>query len=153
MSVRPAKTQISLGIRPVWLESSLCALWGAKDPSFLHVDREDFIRIGGRPGWSESSLVAHSFCWFCHVAAHIFSRTRENNMKLEQSPPGPCTYLHVLECYIARTLWNTITPSCYLLVFVAILYPLRFGPENACAMSRLPYTCISSQPLTLCFYL
>ena len=25
MSVRPAKTQISLGIRPVWSESSLCA--------------------------------------------------------------------------------------------------------------------------------
>ena len=21
--------------------------------------------------WSESSLGAHSFCWFCHVAAHI----------------------------------------------------------------------------------
>ena len=25
MTVRPAKTQISLGIRPVWSESSLCA--------------------------------------------------------------------------------------------------------------------------------
>ena len=25
MSMRPAKTQISLGIRPVWSESSLCA--------------------------------------------------------------------------------------------------------------------------------
>ena len=23
------------------------------------------------PGWSESSLGAHSFCWFCHVVAHI----------------------------------------------------------------------------------
>ena len=29
------------------------------------------IRLGGYPGWSESSLGAHSFCWFCHVAAHI----------------------------------------------------------------------------------
>ena len=27
--------------------------------------------LGGCPGWSESSLGAHSFCWFCHVAAHI----------------------------------------------------------------------------------
>ena len=27
MSVRPAKTQISLGIRPVWSEFSLCAQW------------------------------------------------------------------------------------------------------------------------------
>ena len=29
------------------------------------------IRLGGCPGWSESSLGAHSFCWFCHVMAHI----------------------------------------------------------------------------------
>ena len=32
--VHPAKTQISLGIRPVWSESSLCALWVAS-PSGL----------------------------------------------------------------------------------------------------------------------
>ena len=41
MSVRPAKTQISLGIRPIWPESSLCAQWVAKDPSFLQADNED----------------------------------------------------------------------------------------------------------------
>ena len=29
MAVRPAKTQISLGIRPVWSEASLCAQWEA----------------------------------------------------------------------------------------------------------------------------
>ena len=29
--------------------------------------------LGGCPGWSESSLGAHSFCWFCHVAAHLRS--------------------------------------------------------------------------------
>ena len=26
------------------------------------------IRLGGCPGWSESSLGAHTFCLFCHVA-------------------------------------------------------------------------------------
>ena len=31
------------------------------------------IRLGGCPGWSESLLGIHSFCWFCHVAAHIVS--------------------------------------------------------------------------------
>ena len=41
MTVRQAKTQISLGMRPVWSESSLCAHWLAKDPSFLHMDIED----------------------------------------------------------------------------------------------------------------
>ena len=31
------------------------------------------IRLGGCPGWSEPSLGAHSFCWFCHVAAHFIA--------------------------------------------------------------------------------
>ena len=52
MSVRPAKTQISLGIRPVWSESLLCAQWVAKDPSFLHADSEDSDQTEGCPGWS-----------------------------------------------------------------------------------------------------
>ena len=38
MSVRPAKTQISLGIHLVWSESSLSAQWVAKDPRFLHAE-------------------------------------------------------------------------------------------------------------------
>ena len=46
VAVRPAKTQISLGIRPVCSESSLCAQWVAKDPSFLHADSEDSDQTG-----------------------------------------------------------------------------------------------------------
>ena len=42
MNVCPAKTQISIGICPVWSESSLCAQWVVKDPSFLHADSEDW---------------------------------------------------------------------------------------------------------------
>ena len=49
MTVRSAKTQISLSIRPVWLESSLCAKWVAKDPSFLHADSEDSDQTGRMP--------------------------------------------------------------------------------------------------------
>ena len=49
MSVRPAKTQISLGIRPVWSESSLCAQWVAKNPSILHADSEDSDQTGRIP--------------------------------------------------------------------------------------------------------
>ena len=49
VTVRPAKIQISLGIRPVWSESSLCAQWVAKDPSFLHADSEDFDQTGRMP--------------------------------------------------------------------------------------------------------
>ena len=47
--VRPAKTQISLGIRPVWSESLLRAQGVAKDPSFLHADSEDSDRTGRKP--------------------------------------------------------------------------------------------------------
>ena len=71
MSVRPAKPQISLGIHSVWSESSLCAQWVAMDPRFLHEDSEDSVRLGGCPGWSESSLGAQPHCWFCRVAAHL----------------------------------------------------------------------------------
>ena len=49
MTVRPAKTQISLGIRSVRLESSLCAQWVAKEPSFLHADSEDSDQTGWMP--------------------------------------------------------------------------------------------------------
>ena len=49
MTLRPAKTQISLGIRPVWSESSLCTQWEAKDPSFLHADSEDSDQTGRMP--------------------------------------------------------------------------------------------------------
>ena len=49
VEVRPAKTQISLGIRPVWSESSLCAQWVAKDLSFLHADSEDSDQTGRMP--------------------------------------------------------------------------------------------------------
>ena len=41
MGVRPAKTQISLGIRPVWSVFAVCAQWLVKEPRFLHVDSED----------------------------------------------------------------------------------------------------------------
>ena len=60
MTVRPAKTQISLGIHSVWSEYSLCAQSVAKDPSFLHATTKTLIRLGGYPGWSESSLGAHA---------------------------------------------------------------------------------------------
>ena len=62
-----AKFQISLGIRPVWLESILCTLWVAKNSMPPLADSEDsdqtgwmprLIRLGGCPGWSESLLRA-----------------------------------------------------------------------------------------------
>ena len=51
VSVRPAKTQISLGIRLLWSESSLCAQLVAKDPRFLHADSEDWS------DWADTRLI------------------------------------------------------------------------------------------------
>ena len=60
MTVCPAKTQISLGIHPVWSESSLCAQWVAKDPSFLHVDSEDSDQTGRMPRLIWDFVCAHA---------------------------------------------------------------------------------------------
>ena len=49
MTVRPAKTQISLGIHLVRSESSLCVQWVDKDPSFPHADSEDSDQTGRMP--------------------------------------------------------------------------------------------------------
>ena len=53
-------------LRSVWTESSLCAQWIAKYPGWAFCMRtaKNLIR-------SETSLGAHSICWFCHVAAHM----------------------------------------------------------------------------------
>ena len=52
--VRPVKTQINLGIHPVWSESSL-STWGRlKSLAITRVHRE----TSNQTGWSESSLGA-----------------------------------------------------------------------------------------------
>ena len=53
------RTHISLGIRPVWSEFLLSAR--RMVGYFLPVERtaKTLIRLGGCPGWSESSLDAH----------------------------------------------------------------------------------------------
>ena len=69
--VPPAKTQISLGIRPVWSKSSLCAQWVAKDPNFLHADSEDLSDWADAQAELRRRWAHMPFCWFCHEAAHM----------------------------------------------------------------------------------
>ena len=70
MSVRPAKTLISMGIRPVWSESQSLSAW--RKP-WVPTERtaKTLIRLGGCPGWSESSLGAHSFLLVLSFVAHM----------------------------------------------------------------------------------
>ena len=67
MTVRPAKTQISLGIRLIWSESPLCAHWVAKDPSFRHAvafvmrTAKTLIEWADHTGWMPRLI------WVCAV--------------------------------------------------------------------------------------
>ena len=57
--VRPVKTQISLGIHPVW-SSLRCLHEESLGPELpIECTAKTLIRLGGCPGWSESSLGAH----------------------------------------------------------------------------------------------
>ena len=71
MNVRPAKTQISQGMRQVWSESSLSAWRNIGSIATHWAQGKTLIRLGGCPGWSESSLGAHLFCWFCHETSYL----------------------------------------------------------------------------------
>ena len=108
MTVRPAKTQFNLGIRPVWTKSLLCAQWLAIGTLvFFMRTAKILIRLGGCPGWFEPSLGAQSFCWFCHEAAQMAAKSSEVFQwpskfgSLLQSALHPMTR-HL--CYVCKTL-------------------------------------------------
>ena len=84
MTVRPAKTQISLGIRSAWAsaqsdQSLRCALCGQlRTQGFFTL-----IRLGECPGWSESWLGAHSFAGFV-MSRLIYLSENESPSKIEK---------------------------------------------------------------------
>ena len=80
VTVRPPKTQISLGIRPVWSESSLCGQWVAKDPWFLHADSEDsdlarliWVFAGRTATLSVLSCRGSHLLWVCMHFLNCYS--------------------------------------------------------------------------------
>ena len=69
--VRPAKTQISLGICPVWSESSL-STWGKlKSLAIIRVHLSLWSDWVDAQADLSLHWVQRSFCWFCHEAAHF----------------------------------------------------------------------------------
>ena len=79
-SVRPVKSQISLGIRPVWSASSLSVASAQSDQSLRcpHENALDpwlSLERTAKTKTDENDLClrwAHrSFCWFCHAAAQL----------------------------------------------------------------------------------
>ena len=45
------------------------------------------IKLGGCPCWSESLLGAQSFCWSCHVLAHIWIRAHSLSTFSDRTNP------------------------------------------------------------------
>ena len=80
--LRPVKTQISLGIHPVWSEPSLCTLRVAEDPNLLQA-KSGLIR---HPGWSESSLGAQ-------VILLILSCSGLNETQYQLHVPCCCCFI------------------------------------------------------------
>ena len=71
--MRPVKTQIRLGIRPVQSESFI-----DKDLSVLHADSEDWSDWVGAQA-DMSSLDARFNAFFFHAAAHMLPGTHVQN--------------------------------------------------------------------------
>ena len=71
LHVRPAKTQISLGIRPVWSESSLsaCRKLGSLATHWAH--SEDWSDWADAQAGLSLRWAHMPFCWFCHEAANL----------------------------------------------------------------------------------
>ena len=69
-------------------------------PSYpLSAKAKTLIRLGGCPGWSESSLGAHSLCFFSfffsfHVVAHLSRSLRKGTYSRPLSDPHTCTCSH-----------------------------------------------------------
>ena len=99
MTVRPAKTPISLGIRPVWSESSLCAQWVAKGHIFLHADSEDWSDWADAQADLSLRWAHMPFCWFCPEAAQMLLWCRllycMTSLKETQFCAGCIEYCHV----------------------------------------------------------
>ena len=127
VTVRPAKSQNSLGIRPVWSVSSLCIQWVAKDPNFIHADSEDSDQTGGCPGWSESSLGAQPFCWFCHVATELFITLLLNKLFRRTK------YHQIINLFHQSVLFFIITIYYYYHLFKIVIFSnvqVLFSPRT-----------------------
>ena len=67
---------------------------------------KSLIRLGGCPGWSESSLGAQPHCWFCHEAAQIYSNWSLYALYISFTEHINSIYLHyALICNISADIW------------------------------------------------
>ena len=105
LTVRPAKTQISLSICPVWSESSLCNQCIAKDPNFLHADSKD----SDQTGWMPRLIWVFAGC----TSILLVLSWGDSNIKIKLKETFGLKFLFVIQF-----------PKCLLYVY---LRPTSFG--------------------------
>ena len=116
LHVHRAKTHISLGIRPVWSESSLSG-WRKLGSLATHwVHSETLIRLGRCPAWSESLLGTQSFCWFCHEAVHMIVIILIRNS-------CPLFLRHIIGCTWLQLVYKLSFSQLFNFISIKILLP------------------------------
>ena len=110
-------------------QSLRCALNGSlRTQGFFMRTVKTLIRLGGCPGWSESSLGAQSFCWFCHEVAHLPSLW---NTGSGISFPGRKKRLHVFLLKQVLVFNEKHTFIHMKIVFIDCLLTLGSGQFNS----------------------
>ena len=80
------------------------------------------MRLGGCPGWSESSLGAQSLCWFCYVAAHRdgFNSCRGFHLISDEdysfNPHWSVRTNISWRTYVCGKVWVYVRNKCYLVL-------------------------------------
>ena len=104
LHVRPEKTQVSLGIRPVWSESSL-STWrklGALSTHWAHSE----LWSDWADAQADLSLrrVHRSYCWFCCVAASEQQSLKDDNQPLRTHSLISAFVVRCLDCVKSKVL-------------------------------------------------
>ena len=107
--VRPANTQISLGIRPLWSESSLYTQLVAKDPGFLH-DSEASDQTGQMPRliWVFAGRTGH-------FVGFVMRRFKWLRFVFQYVRWGGCWQTAVPQPHIQQTKsWDFYSAPCWI---------------------------------------
>ena len=150
MTVRPAKTQISLGLRPVWSESSLCTQWVVKDPSFLHMDSEDSDQIGRMP-----MLIGVFAVRRAHFVGFLMRWLKYVTLFLAQAHYESCylqnTKVPILKIYPYSIKNVRVTTLNYHLLQIAKLPKIHFKPNIELKFVILQWNVLSTANKFKCF--
>ena len=119
-------------VRPVWSESSLCALWVAKDCSSCKQQR--LIRLGRCPGWSESSLGTHMLVLSRCNSIIIFICMGLVSMCLGLSDISGSKCMLRLKLWWFNVLWGALKKKCLINYYGLMCFSLSKVPCVSCVM-------------------